>query len=69
MYQTTRNIMNLFHRIQYYSNLFLSSKVPKYKREVFNTIDFTQKCVGIKGAKGIGKTTILHQYLKINKDF
>ena len=69
MYQTTRNIMNFFHRIQYYSNLFLSSKVPKYKREVFNTIDFTQKCVGIKGAKGIGKTTILHQYLKtVKKD-
>jgi len=46
----------------------LSSKTPKYKRDIYYTIDFTQKCVGLKGAKGIGKTTILHQYLNSIKE-
>ncbi|HHD81405.1 MAG TPA: ATP-binding protein [Campylobacterales bacterium] len=61
--------MDIFNKLQYYSKIFLSSKAPKYKRDVYNEIDFSQKCVGLKGAKGIGKTTILHQYLNsINED-
>jgi len=60
--------METFHRLQYYSKIFLSSKVVKYKRNIYNDIDFTQKLVGIKGAKGIGKTTILHQYLNSIKE-
>ncbi|WP_457595233.1 ATP-binding protein [Hydrogenimonas sp.] len=55
--------METFNRLQYYSRIFLSSKMPKSKRDFYNEIDFSQKLIGIKGAKGIGKTTILHQYL------
>ncbi len=55
--------MDLFSRLQYFSNIFLNSKVSEYKRDFFYKIDFSQKLVGIKGAKGIGKTTIIHQYL------
>jgi len=60
--------MDIFNKLQYYSKIFLSSNVPKYKRDIYNSIDFTQKCVGLKGAKGIGKTTILHQYLNSIKE-
>ena len=60
--------MDIFNRLQYYSKIFLASKTPKYKRDIYNEINFTQKCVGLKGAKGIGKTTILHQYLNSIKE-
>ncbi len=60
--------MDIFNRLQYYSKIFLSTKVPKYKRAIYRSVDFTQKCVGLKGAKGIGKTTILHQYLNSIKE-
>lgn len=35
-----------------------------YKRYLYNKIDFNEKLIGIIGAKGVGKTTILLQYLK-----
>jgi len=38
-----------------------------YKRYLFNKIDFSEKLVGIIGARGVGKTTFLLQYLKENK--
>jgi len=60
--------MKMFHRLQYYSKIFLSAKVTEYRRNIYDTIDFSQKLVGIKGAKGIGKTTILHQYLNTIKE-
>ncbi len=53
----------MFDKIKYYSNLFLSSKTPEYKRSIFNKINFKEKIIGLKGAKGVGKTTIIHQYL------
>ena len=53
----------MFDRIKYYSNLFLFSKIPEYKRSIFNKINFNEKMIGLKGAKGVGKTTIIHQYL------
>ena len=52
-----------FSRLVYYSNIFLSSQYPKYKRSIYNKINFNEKLIGLRGAKGIGKTTILHQYL------
>ncbi len=36
----------------------------KYKRYFYNTIDFSQKLVGVVGARGVGKTTTLLQYLQ-----
>jgi len=34
-----------------------------YKRYFFNVVDFNEKLIGIVGARGIGKTTFLLQYL------
>ena len=36
----------------------------EYKRYIYDTIDFNDKMVGLFGARGVGKTTILFQYLK-----
>jgi predicted AAA+ superfamily ATPase len=55
--------MNLISTLFYYSNLFQSSKVPIYKRSIYHKINFSHKLIGLKGAKGVGKTTLLHQYL------
>ena len=37
-----------------------------YKRYIHKEVDFTQKLIGIIGARGVGKTTFLLQYLKEN---
>ena len=52
--------------------LLLSSQIqsqaqPDYKRFLYKKIDFTQRLIGIIGARGAGKTTILLQYLKTLK--
>jgi predicted AAA+ superfamily ATPase len=38
-----------------------------YKRYIHNIVDFNQKLIGIVGARGVGKTTFLLQYLKENE--
>jgi len=38
----------------------------KYKRYFFEQVDFKDKLIGILGARGIGKTTFLFQFLKEN---
>jgi len=41
------------------------SKLDKsYKRYIFKKVDFNEKLIGIIGARGVGKTTFLLQYLK-----
>lgn len=43
----------------------------KYKRYCFKTIDFNDKMIGIIGSRGVGKTTLIIQYLNsldISKD-
>ena len=55
--------MDIVTTLFYYSNLFQSSKVASYKRFIYNKIAFNHKLIGLKGAKGVGKTTLLHQYL------
>ncbi len=35
----------------------------EYKRYLYKTLDFENKMIGIFGARGVGKTTILFQYL------
>ena len=54
----------MINRLIEYSILKLSFKVPKYKRFLYETIDFNSKLIGIIGARGAGKTTMLLQYLK-----
>lgn len=51
------------------SLLLLSKQIqaqaqPDYKRFLYGEIDFSQRLIGIIGARGAGKTTILLQYLK-----
>lgn len=37
-----------------------------FVRNIINEINWSSRLIGIKGAKGIGKTTLLLQYLKLN---
>ena len=61
--------MELITTLLYYSNLFQSSNTPNYRRSMYDKISFNHKLIGIKGAKGVGKTTLLKQYLKsLNMD-
>jgi len=55
--------MNL-ETLQKISIQILSKKVPEYKRYLYRKIDFQSKLIGIKGARGTGKSTILFQYAK-----
>ena len=55
--------MELIPTLEYYSSLFQSSKTPKYIRSIYNKISFSHKLIGLRGAKGVGKTTILKQYI------
>ena len=45
------------------SNQILKLQNYKYKRYFYNTISFDDKMVGILGSRGIGKTTVIIQYL------
>jgi len=53
-------IETLFRKYQY-----ILKKIDKitYKRYFFDIVDFSERLIGIVGARGIGKTTFLLQYL------
>ncbi len=46
-----------------YQNRLLKTFKIKYKRYIFNNINFDDKMIAIFGARGVGKTTTLFQYL------
>lgn len=46
-----------------YQERLHKSHTIAYKRYLYNTLDFENKMIGIFGARGVGKTTILFQYL------
>lgn len=50
--------------LQKISSQILSKESLPYKRWLFEKIDFSGKLIGIKGPRGSGKSTILHQYAK-----
>ncbi len=50
------------------SNQILSQKLPAYKRFMFESLDNSERLIGILGARGAGKTTLLLQYLKEKTD-
>ncbi len=50
--------------LQHLSNQIRTQKLPDYQRFLFRQIDFSQRLIGIMGARGAGKTTLLLQYLK-----
>jgi len=35
----------------------------EYKRYLYKTIDFSSQMIGIVGSRGVGKTTLLLQYI------
>ena len=53
----------MIEQLQLLSNQILAQKTPEYKRFLFNRIDFNERLIGILGSRGVGKTTILLQYL------
>ena len=50
----------LFRKQQY---IYKKIDTIEYRRYFFNTVDFNEKLIGLIGARGIGKTTFLLQYL------
>jgi predicted AAA+ superfamily ATPase len=55
--------MEIFDKLFYYSITFYHSPKPDYQRSILKQIDFSQKMIALIGAKGVGKTTLLHQYM------
>ena len=53
----------MIEQLQLLSNQILTQKVPEYKRFLFNKIDFNERLIGVLGSRGVGKTTLLLQYL------
>jgi len=51
---------------QFHKNFldYLHTQKQSYKRYMWNTIDHTDKLIGIIGARGVGKTTYILQYLQ-----
>jgi len=61
----------MLNKLFFYSNIFLNTPTPHYKRDIFNQINFNEKMLGLIGPKGVGKTTIIKQYLNsldLNRD-
>ncbi|MGB1008701.1 MAG: ATP-binding protein, partial [Thiolinea sp.] len=50
--------------LQLLSSQILSQQQPDYERFLLRQINFSQRLIGIMGARGAGKTTLLLQHLK-----
>ena len=50
--------------IQKYQDRLLKNFNITYKRYLFDDIDFDDKMIAIYGARSVGKTTMLLEYLK-----
>lgn len=48
------------------SNRLIANVELTYKRNLYHVINWNNRMIGIKGARGVGKTTLLKQYLKEN---
>ena len=48
------------------SNRLIANVELTYKRNLYRVINWNNRMIGIKGARGVGKTTLLKQYLKEN---
>ena len=47
-----------------FQNNILKSTKSTFKRYLYDSINFKSRLVGLKGIRGVGKTTMLLQYLK-----
>jgi len=52
-----------FEILQSYQQNYLNNITSDYKRYIYSQIDFSNKLIGLIGARGVGKTTLLLQYL------
>jgi len=59
----TRN-SKMLDKLKKYQDRLKKSQTIDYKRYIFKEIDFSDKMIAIFGARGVGKTTLLFQYLK-----
>ncbi|MBQ3617928.1 MAG: ATP-binding protein [Bacteroidales bacterium] len=55
-----------FKQINSIFNRQLSNVDLAFKRYLYNEIDWDSRLIGIRGARGVGKTTLLLQYIKEN---
>jgi predicted AAA+ superfamily ATPase len=56
--------MSVLDALKEYSVLFFSKVTPKYERDLLGKLNLDNKLIGIIGAKGVGKTTLLLQFMK-----
>jgi len=56
--------MSILESLKEYSVLFYAKQTPKYERELLQKLNLDNKLIGIIGAKGVGKTTLLLQFMK-----
>jgi predicted AAA+ superfamily ATPase len=56
----------MLQNLKEYQLNYLRGLQSDYKRYIHQIVDFNQKLIGIIGARGVGKTTFLLQYLKEN---
>lgn len=54
----------MIQALELLSNQILVQKTPEYKRFLFDRIEFDERLIGVLGARGVGKTTLLLQYLQ-----
>jgi len=55
--------MRDFRKFRVIQNEFIKKNNKPYKRYFFNKVDFNNNLIGIIGARGVGKSTFLIQYL------
>ena len=58
----------MLEKIRKYQTRLQKSLHTTYRRYLFKEIDFNDKMIAIFGARGVGKTTLLFQYLKELQD-
>jgi len=58
--------MNILTVLKEYQQNYFKMYNQTYKRYIFKEINFNSKLIGIIGARGVGKTTFLLQYLQAN---
>jgi predicted AAA+ superfamily ATPase len=56
--------VSILQTLKNYQISYIKVLNTNYKRYIHKEIDFNQKLIGIVGARGVGKTTFLIQYLK-----
>lgn len=57
----------MLEQLKDYQLNYLRILKTEYKRYIHKEVNFSQKLIGIIGARGVGKTTFLLQYLKENR--